>query len=109
MTSSNLSYRCYILPIVAAIVYLFFSLPIIVEIFNDWIPDYYYCAVVKSLLLLMILFLTCRVLDILWVDYCHDEQCTTSLNNICMNLKINEAKDTTTEATSSTQDVDLIK
>lgn len=86
MTHSNLSYRCYILPIVASFVYIILSLPAVVVVFNDWIPDYYYSTLVKSLLLLMILFLTCRILDICWSDMCHDGECTDSINNICMAL-----------------------
>lgn len=93
MTHSNLSYRCYILPIVAAFIYFILSLPSIVSIFNDWIPDYYYSTLVKSLLLLMILFLTCRLLDIFWADMCHDSECSNSLNNICQSLENNEISD----------------
>lgn len=86
MAHSNLSYRCYILPIVAAIVYFILSLPAVIAVFNDWIPDYYYSTLVKCLLLLTILFLTCRILDICWADMCHDDECVNSLNNICMSL-----------------------
>lgn len=89
MTSSNLSYRCYILPIVAAIVYVILSLPVVNAVFYDWIPDYYYSILVKSVILLIILFLTCRILDIIWTDFCHDEQCISSLNNICMAMQKN--------------------
>ena len=92
MTHSNLSYRCYILPTVAAIVYFILSLPPVVSVFNDWIPDYYYSSLVKSLLLLMILFLTCRILDICWADMCHDGQCTNSLNTICMTIATSETQ-----------------
>ena len=79
MPNSNLSYRCYILPLVAAIVYYILSLPLIVKIFDDWIPDYQYCIVMKAILLLFILFFVCRILDILWSDPCHDQICTNGL------------------------------
>ena len=92
MTHSNLSYRCYILPAVAAIAYFILSIPSVISVFNDWIPDYYYCVFIKALLLLVILFLTCRILDILWIDVCHDENCTNSLTTVCMSL-IDNTKD----------------
>lgn len=83
MPHSNLTYRCYILPVIAAILYYILSLPLIVEIFNDWIPDYYYATLVKALIILIVLFLVCRLLDFIWTDTCHDNLCMQ--NTICLN------------------------
>lgn len=77
---SNLSYRCYILPTVGMISYLFFALPSVNVVFQDWIPDYYYAIVMKSLLILIILFVTCRIMDIIWSDPCHNTTCNSSQN-----------------------------
>lgn len=86
MAYSNLSYRCYILPIIGAITYILLSLPIINTIFTDWIPDYTYQIVIKALIILVVLFLTCRCLDIIWCNMCHDGICTDSLKNMCTDL-----------------------
>lgn len=80
MSHSNLSYRCYILPIIAAIIYYILALPPVVDMINNWIPDYYYANMAKSLILLIILFISCRIMDIIWVDMCHDDICTNSLS-----------------------------
>lgn len=85
-THSNLSYRCYILPIIGAIFFYLLSLPIVNQIFYYWIPDYYYATFVKALLLLTILFLFCRLLDIYWFDYCHDGTCTANLQQVCYTI-----------------------
>ncbi len=93
MSSSNLSYRCYILPIIAAIVYYIFSIPIVDRMFHDWIPNNYYNIMVKGLLLLIILFLCCRAMDIIWSDPCHDKICSRKHNNYSENhIHINEYK-----------------
>lgn len=99
MTHSNLSYRCYILPIIAAIIYVILSLPIVNIILKDWIPDTNYLILIKSLILLVTLFLSCRLLDMYWYDFCHDEQCTAELNNVCMALT--ESRDNTTDTDNS--------
>ena len=90
MTHSNLSYRCYILPIIAAVVYVILSLPAINIVFKDWIPDPGYAILVKALILLVVLFLSCRLLDVYWYDFCHDEECTTALTNVCIALTDNQ-------------------
>lgn len=82
MYYSNLSYRCYILPCIAAITYYILNIPYIVSMFNFWIPDYNYCNLVKSLILLIVLFITCRILDIIYCDMCHDSICTNSLDKM---------------------------
>jgi hypothetical protein len=69
--TNGVNYRCYILPIIAAIVYIIISLPIIVNIFNDWIPYYYYNIFIKALIILVVLFLSCRILDTIYADQCH--------------------------------------
>lgn len=90
MGNTNLSYRCYILPAIGAIGYYLLSLPIVNKIFNDWIPDYYYATLVKSLILLIILFLTCRIMDIFWTDMCHDNSCITIAACECNNKDDND-------------------
>ena len=76
MTHSNLSYRCYILPIIAGITYILLSLSTVEEIFVDWIPNNYYRIMVKALLIVVILFLSCRILDMYWNgSTCHDSIC----------------------------------
>lgn len=65
------NYRCYILPIIGAIIYIILCLPIVVNIFNDWIPYYYYNILIKALIILVVLFLSCRILDIIWANQCH--------------------------------------
>lgn len=76
MTHTNLSYRCYILPIVAGIIYVLFSLPVVEKIFLDWIPNTTYRIMTQALLLVVILFLTCRILDMYWNSSgCHDSIC----------------------------------
>lgn len=86
MVNSNLTYRCYILPIVAAIIYILFSVPAIDAVFKDWVPDYSYRIFIKSIVLLVILFLICRGMDIYWTDMCHDNTCiknnTSPMNDI---------------------------
>lgn len=81
MYYSNLSYRCYILPCIAALVYYILSLPYIAGMFKFWIPDYNYCNMVKALILLIILFICCRLMDIFFTDMCHDSICNSGLKS----------------------------
>lgn len=77
--SVNLSYRCYILPVTAAVTYIFLSLPRVSTVFNDWIPNYYYSVLCKALIILVTVFLICRIVDMLYNDMCHDQTCTDNL------------------------------
>lgn len=76
MPHTNLSYRCYILPVIAGLIYVLFSLPIVQQIFIEWIPNTTYRVMTQSLLLVVILFLCCRILDMYWnPSGCHDSFC----------------------------------
>lgn len=92
MSDSNFSLSCYILPIVGLIFYLFLSLPPVLDVFNSWIPDYYYCTSVKGLLLLMVLYLTCQIVNIF----------TNSNDSPCMDIN-----DTTSQLQDDNQDFSL--
>jgi hypothetical protein len=69
------------------IAYIFFSLPSVNVVFHDWIPDYSYATVMKSLLVLIILFITCRIMDIIWSDPCHDNICSESFSEETITLQ----------------------
>ena len=95
MAHNDLSYRCYILPIIAAILYYILSLPIVVVVFSDWIPDQQYATFTKSLILLVLLFLSCRILDLFCGTDCHDQQytnCTTKVVVDDMQITINKSQ-----------------
>lgn len=67
-----ISYRCYILPIVAGIMYILLSLPLIQRIFCSWIPSLYYRIISMALLLVALLFIICRIMDY-YFDPCHSK------------------------------------
>lgn len=58
-----LSYRCYLLPLVAGITYLLLSIPLVQKILVDWIPSYWYRTLVIGLLIVVIVFIGCRIID----------------------------------------------
>jgi hypothetical protein len=78
-SSFDLVYRCYIVPAVGAALYIVFTLPLVNEIFLSWIPDPFYANLIKALIIFSLLFITCRILDILNLDECHPncEGCAT--------------------------------
>jgi len=65
----DLVYRCYILPLMGAILFIVLTLPTVNDIFLDWIPNVFYSNLIK--VLFVVLFITCRILDILNLDDCH--------------------------------------
>ena len=83
MEPTSLSFRCYILPVVGGITYVLLSLPTVVAAFEQWIPDYYYAMVTKALILVIILFITCRIMDLVWTDMCHDDNCIFAAHCEC--------------------------
>lgn len=71
MSENNITYQCYILPLLGGIFYVFLSLPKIEEIMTDWIPDFYYRLYTKCILLIVFLFLSCRILNIFYPESLH--------------------------------------
>ena len=71
MSTGTPTIRCYLLPIIAALVYLVLSIPLIVEIFYGWIPNQFYNVIIKALIILVITFLACRCIDLYYQDQCH--------------------------------------
>jgi hypothetical protein len=55
----TVSWRCYLFPAAAAILFLLLTLPPLSTIFAQWIPNLYINAAVKALLLMALLFLLC--------------------------------------------------
>jgi Mn2+/Fe2+ NRAMP family transporter len=62
--SGSLLYRCYIIPLVAALLAYLLMLPQVTLLFQAWVPNLYYRNLVKVLLLLVVLFILCRTVDI---------------------------------------------
>lgn len=83
MSHTNLSYRCYILPAIGGVAYYILTLPIVTTIVADWIPDLYYANLVKALIIFVILFFACRIMDLMWTDMCHSEDCIDAANCSC--------------------------
>lgn len=61
--NDNLTYRCYVLPIVAAILFLLLSYPQFDIFFSKYISDFKYRLFAKALIVLVILFILCRIMD----------------------------------------------
>lgn len=57
-------WRYYLLPIIGAITYIILSMPLIDRILADWIPHKGYLIFVKAVIILLILFVFCRLIDI---------------------------------------------
>jgi hypothetical protein len=89
MGHTNLSWRCYILPAIGGVVYYILTLPLVSTIFSDWIPDIYYANLVKALILFLVLFFVCRIMDLIWSDMCHDEDCINAANCDCIDAAAN--------------------
>lgn len=75
MKNSNLYYRCYFLPLIAAIFFYIISYPVIYQKFEQWIPDYDYCLLCKSFILFIVLYVSCRIIDLSYDSPCHDSKC----------------------------------
>ena len=80
--SNNLYYRCYILPIVGAITYAILMTKKSKSIFTSWVPDESYRIFTQSLIVFLVLFVTCRIMDIICVNKCHDDICYQSNDDI---------------------------
>lgn len=63
MVKKMLSYRCYILPLVAGATYGLLSIPLVQEIITDWIPGYWYRILVTALIIVVVTFVVCRIID----------------------------------------------
>jgi hypothetical protein len=67
--SNSPTFRCYILPILAAIVFIILLLPPVEKLFAGWIPNYYLNIFARSLILLIILYITCRIIAIWFKNF----------------------------------------
>ena len=86
---SNLYYRCYILPVVGMISFILLSIPPVQMVIQDWIPDKNYAIFISSLLVLIILFITCRIMDLVWSEgHCHDTVCANALAIMAAQVQI---------------------
>jgi len=70
MATGGTNYRYYLLPIIGALTFIILSLPLITEIFADWIPYIYYNIFAKALILLVVLFITDRLLYLTNQNWC---------------------------------------
>jgi len=86
MGYTNLKYRCLILPFIASILYYIISTKKVSNFFEYSIPDYHYALMIKSLLIFILLIITCRIIDNTHSDLCHDTICDQSLYDYCNNL-----------------------
>lgn len=75
MVHSNLSYRCYILPVIAAVTYFVLHLPPVYALLTTHIVSYYYRTIVVGLLILISVFISCRIMDIVCCNNCHYHTC----------------------------------
>ena len=66
-------YRCYLLPILAGLLYIVLSLKPVNRMFDEWVPHYYYNVVTRAFLIMIILFIVCRVLYLIWGEDNADE------------------------------------
>ena len=89
MSYTNLSYRCYYIPFLAAIYYYILSTRYVVKFFECNVPDENYASISKSIILLILLFVSCRIIDINHSHFCHDKLCDAELLNYCINITIN--------------------
>lgn len=103
MTHTNLSYRCYILPLVGGITYYILAYPTVDTMFSQWIPDPYYALMVKGIILIIVLFLTCRLLDLVWTDMCHSQDCIEAATCTC-NSTTEQVLETSSAKTSGIED-----
>lgn len=71
MADTNDIYRYYIVPFVGALTYLVLSIPFVENVFKDWIPDHLYYKIAKAVIIILILFITLRIID-LWHDPCSE-------------------------------------
>lgn len=83
MKNSNLYYRCYFLPLIAAIFFYIISYPVIYQKFEQWIPDYDYCLLCKAFILFIVLYISCRIIDLSYDTHCHDSNCDKNLDLLC--------------------------
>ena len=51
-----------------------FNILTIREMFQEWIPDYYYLVICQSLLIFLILFVICRILDVIYTQEIIDDK-----------------------------------
>jgi hypothetical protein len=86
MSYTNLSYRCYYIPFLAAIYYYILSSRYVVKFFEFNVPDENYASISKSIILLILLFVSCRIIDINHSHFCHDKLCDDALLNYCINI-----------------------
>ena len=86
MSYTNLSYRCYYIPFLAAIYYYILSSRYVVKFFEFNVPEENYALISKSIILLILLFVSCRIIDINHSHFCHDKLCDDELLNYCINI-----------------------
>jgi hypothetical protein len=89
MSYTNLSYRCYYIPFLAAIYYYILSSRYVVKFFEFNVPDENYASISKSIILLILLYVSCRIIDINHSHFCHDKLCDDELLNYCINITNN--------------------
>jgi hypothetical protein len=75
------------LPLIAAVTYFLLSIRPVQEIFADWIPAYYYRISAIALLILLAVFISCRIMDIVFCSNCHYQTCTVTTFNDETNSK----------------------
>ena len=59
----TLSYRCYVVPIAAGLVFALLFVPLVQEILISWIPNYYYRILSCMLIIIAVTFCVCRIMD----------------------------------------------
>jgi len=101
MSYTNLSYRCYYIPFLAAIYYYILSSRYVVKFFEFNVPDENYASISKSIILLILLFVSCRIIDINHSHFCHDKLCDDALLNYCINIANTINNDDNSNATNT--------
>lgn len=62
----TVSPRCYVLPLLGGVSYFLLTIPPVEAVFEEVIPDPYYRIIAIGLLIMLILYIGCCLLDRYW-------------------------------------------
>lgn len=67
---TTVTYHDYLIPILAAVIFIFYMIPAINALFVEWIPNYWYRIFIQALLMIAIIFLVLQFMNVAWVSNC---------------------------------------